>query len=213
VILPEQTYPDEMRGLVILGLLGLIAAGCSDQCETGGDGTIPTESQLARYGDAVIVADGAVLGEEFRAEFETGRYEARHATATLRRVVYLDPRLPASPSLLPAEGEPLSLAVADDRCARAAEQIGPPGETLVLFLMWTGREGLPDWEDPWYLAYAFLLGPGESLQAVGDPNLRPYLNEAIADAVPTYSALGRLGGLGAWLEVTRSSLDFDPRLP
>jgi hypothetical protein len=202
-----------MRGLVVLGLLGLIAAGCSDQCDTGGDGTIPTEAQLAQYGDAVIVADGAVLGEEFRAESGRAGYEARHATAALRRIVYLDPRLPSSPSLLPAEGQPLSLAVADDPCVQAADRIGPTGETLVLFLMWTGREGLPDWQDPWYLAYAFRLGPGESLQAVGDPNLRPYLDEAIADAVPTAGALGRLDGLGLWLADTRSSPDFDPRLP
>ncbi len=202
-----------MRGLVVLGLLGLIAAGCSDPCETGGDGTVPTKAQLAQYGDAVIVADGALLGEEFRAEFGTGGYEARHATVTLRRIVYLDPRLPGSASILPAEGQPLSLAVDDDRCVRAADRIGPTGETLVLFLMWTGREGLPDWQDPWYLAYAFLLGPGESLQAVGDPYLRPYLNEAIADAVSVASARGRITGLGDWLAYTRWSPDFDPRLP
>lgn len=195
-----------------LVLMATAAAGCSDPCETGGDNTIPGERQLAANGDAVVVVDSLTLADAYRTSQSRGSYSVRHATGIVAQIVYLDSRLrEVVVDQAPVAGQPVQIAVPNE-CPAAGGRVGEPGDTLVLFLMWTGHPDLPDWEAPWLLYAAFILEPDQSLRHVGDPTDGLYLDEAVA-GISRLEGQAPLDALSDWLAETRGAPGFDLRLP
>ena len=158
-----------MRLIVPACLLAVLAAGCAqDPCGWGdGDNTVPTESHLAMYGDAVVVVDAPVLGMSYYLDPDREANPYRHAAAVVREVVYLDSRLADSVGEdLPVAGSAVAISFCD-RCPPAASRVGGDGDSLVLFLTWTGRNPSDAVRSPWFVGAEFVLDPDRSMHYGG----------------------------------------------